>query len=696
MKKVVSFRPLFYIFIFLLCGIVSARKFLGGDKLFIIMLCLGFLLMIIWLCAYKKYKFLSVLILTFLLGVGLSFAGEAGYKINDYSQSVAVVGRITDGVKEEDTYYSLILEDVKVNGKSEKNISLYISVRDDKTFKAGDKLAFQTTLESVSLWTLKNFNSYYYRNNIGYHASVVSSGITSLQGGLKIDESVRLGVKASLDKNLSSENAGLCYALLFGDKVTIKSETLGSYRNAGVIHILAVSGLHVSFLLSLILGLMKLCRVNKYVSFVITTIIVIFFAYLCSFTPSVVRAGLMAIFFMISKLVGRRYDTLSSLGLAGIIILLISPLTAFDIGFLLSVFCVIGINLLSKLFFKWFVKVMPKQVASALAVSFSCQIITIPLSAYFGGYFNFLSPFINLIIVPFFGILFPYLVVAVLISVCLPFMGFLLAPAGWGFSAVTTVVRFFGNTCLLLPIEKVHLTLTVLFFVLLFVFSKLVMLPARQKGIIITCIALLLTFCGLISGYKGYDDTTTVVMLSSYSKPCYIFTSSRGERLAVGYNSIINDYSTEYNIKKLNYFLSFEPIDDDDIENLSSFGTNLFVACSGDLSISEGRYSAKGDCGDFSYEFLQTEENVLGVGITFDWFKIFIAYGDEEGYNGTYERFFETFDPNVVFVGNNNQIANNYVTISQNKNGRSWTSFEESGNTKFYFYGGYMFKEALD
>lgn len=695
MKKAISFRPLFYIFIFLLCGIVSARKIFGGDTLVIVMLSLGILLTIVWLCVYKKYKFLCVLLLSLVLGGGLFFVGQARYKINDYSQTVAVVGRITDSAKEGEHYYSVILDDVKIEGKSEKNISLFISVYDEQTFKAGDKLAFETKLESVSLWTLKNFNSYYYRNNIGYKAKVGSSEIISLEGGLKIDEKVRMSVKSSLEKNLSSENAGLCYALLFGDKTDVEADTLGSYKNAGIIHILAVSGLHVSFLLSLILGLMKLCRVNKYVSFSLTTIIIIFFAYLCSFTPSVVRAGLMAIFFMISKLVGRRYDTLSSLGLAGTIMLLISPLTAFDIGFLMSVFCVIGISLLSKLLLKGLVKIMPKTVASTLSVSIACQLVTIPFTAYFGGQLNFLSPFVNLIIVPFFGILFPYLVVGVLISCLLPFMGFILAPAGFGFSAVTKLVKFFGNTSLTCAIEKLHIVLIMLFFILLFVFSKLVLLSTKQKAFIVGCLAALISLCGLFCTFQTSQTQKSIVMLYSNSESCYIITSSRGENMAIGYNDVLDDYSREYNVKKLNYFLSLDAVDEDDVKNLSSLGINLFVACSGDSQIENGRYGEQGEFGDFKYEFLVYDDVVLGVNISFDDVNIFVASDGKDNYSDCYNEYFSSHIPNVVFVGDNSNI-NSRVVISRNKSENSWASYEENGNTKFYIRGLSMYKEALD
>lgn len=696
MKKVVNYRPLFFIFVFLLCGIVMARKVFDKDFLVISFLVLTIIAMVIWLCVAKKFKILCLLLGVFILGGGLFFAGKACYKVNEYTGQVAVVGRVTDSIKEGEHYYRVILDDVVIEGKSDKNISLYISVRAGKTVKAGDKIAFESSLESVSLWTLKNFNSYYYRNNIGYVTSINSSSLVVVDGGLKLDESIRQTVKKRLEDNLSKENAGLCYALLFGDKIEISNDTLLNYKNAGIIHILAVSGLHVSFLLALLLGLMKLCKVNKYVSFVLTTAFIIFFAYLCSFTPSVVRAGLMGIFFMLSRLLGRRYDTLSSLGLAGSIILLVSPLTAFDIGFLMSVFCVLGISMLSKLFTKVFVKAMPYSVAAALSVSLSSQIITLPFTAYFGGKFNFLSPFVNLIIVPFFGILFPYLVVASFVSAILPFMGFILAPAGWGFSAVTSVVRFFGNTSLYLPIEKVHVTVMIMFFVLIFVFSKFVLLPFNKKSAVIGTLAILLSICGLLSPLTIKSDLQSAVQLCSSSSPCYVLTSSSGERMLVGYNSLVENYAREYNARKFDYFLSFEPINEEDTLALASFGTGLFVACSGDNSCENTMYSSAGECGEFEYEFLKSENKILGVGIQFDETKIFIATGASTRYNQKYEEYFDGFKPSVIFVGENDEIGHDYVTISLNKNGQSWTSFEENGNMKFTFENIFVYKEALD
>lgn len=693
--KVVNYRPLFYIFIFLLCGIACTRRIFDGDLLTILFVCMAFVMLIIWLGAYKKFKILCVLISAFILGGGLYFIGSANYKINDYSNSVAVVGRVKDNVKEGDYYYSIILDDVKIDGKADKNISLYVGVSDGVSLKGGDILAFETKLESISLWTLKNFNSYYYRNDIGYKAKVSGTSLTILEGGRKFDEKIRSRVKQTLNENMSSENAGLCYGVLFGDKVDIKQDTLESFKKVGIIHILAVSGLHVSFLLSLLLGIMKVLRVNKYVSFVFCGTFLIFFAYLCSFTPSVLRAGLMGIFLMLAKLMGRRYDTLSSLGLAGIIILLISPLSAFDLGFLMSVFCVIGISVLSKLFLKLFAKVMPKQIASALAVSLASEVVTLPFLAYFGGSFNLLSPFVNLIIVPFFGILFPYLFVTLIISIILPFMGFILQPASWGFSAITSVVKFLGGTSLYLSIEKVHIVVMLVFFVLIFGISKLVVCDKKTKGLIVGLLAFCLALFGLVST-KIDGSEGSVVQLYSGGYASYIVTSSSGQSLVVGYNDLLPSYSREYSRKKFDYYLSLKAITEEDEENLSPFGTQLYIACSGDDSCDNTNFSSCGEAGDFEYEFLLSSDKVLGVTITFDGYKIFIASSGRAGYNSIYNTYFLLSMPNVVFVDDNLGIEGSFAKISIGKSETSWASYEEEGNLIFTFNGKYVHKEVLD
>lgn len=696
MKKAVNYRPLFFIFIFLLFGIVCSRRLFLGEITTIIFVFVAISLLIVWLCVYKKFKILAFLLASFCLGIGLFFIGAGSYKVNHFSSPVAVVGRVSDNLKDEQNYYSILLDEVKINGKADKNISLKISKNDDNKIKVGDILAFETSLESVSLWTLKNFNTYYYRSNIGYNAKIKSSDIVAIEGHIKLDEKVRMAVKEKLEKNLSQENAGLCYALLFGDKIEVKSDILTSYKNSGIIHILAVSGLHVSFLLGLILGLLKLCKVNKYVSFALTTIMLLLFAYLCNFTPSVVRASLMGVFFMLSKLVGRRYDTLSSLGLGGIIILLISPLTAFDIGFLLSIYCVIGITLLGKSLYKVFIKFTPKVVAGSFSVSVASQIITMPLLGYFNGQINFLSPFVNLIIVPFFGLLFPYLVISVVISLILPFMGFLLAPAGWGFSAVTSFVKFFGETSLYAPVIKASDVTTMIFFIMLFAFSSYLLVSTKKRTIFILILTLSMCISGIVTYFIPVNDSLSATYLSVNGNDCFIFTSSSGDRVLVGQNSLIESYQQEFNVRDIDYYISCQTLTDDEISSAQDYGIKNYVACMGDYSCEGAIISQDNICGDFYCSYLTDENKILGVLLVFDGQKVFIATSDKERYNEKYNYYLSLQKPNIIFTGDNDGIGKDMVAVSRRENEIAKFSHEKMGNGRFYFLKNKIVWEALD
>jgi len=91
-------------------------------------------------------------------------------------------------------------------------------------------------------------------------------------------------------------------------------------------------------LITLLGFLLKKIRVRGFLNFLICFVFLGVYVYLCGFTPSVLRAGVMGLVLLATKLSGKCYDGLNSLGLSGIVILLISPLFALDVGFQMSFF----------------------------------------------------------------------------------------------------------------------------------------------------------------------------------------------------------------------------------------------------------------------------------------------------------------------------------------------------------------------
>ena len=135
-------------------------------------------------------------------------------------------------------------------------------------------------------------------------------------------------------------------ALLLGDRQDVPQEVTKGFQNAGVAHLLAVSGLHVALLTeALMLPIRR--RISRKWGLVIEAAFLLLYCALLNFSAPVVRASLLLVFARLRRLVRRQPDALTTLAAAFLLILLIRPLDLFAAGFQLSFSAVLGIALLS-------------------------------------------------------------------------------------------------------------------------------------------------------------------------------------------------------------------------------------------------------------------------------------------------------------------------------------------------------------
>lgn len=688
--RVLNFRYLFYPFILFLFGIISARYIFGGNVTIIILAVISFTALFLVLNFKGKYKLSIALFLCFLFGVGWFFVGQASYKIKDYDKEVAVVGRVCDNFSEDKNKYYIQLDNVRINGEKSKNISLYLYKNDESKVEIGDKLSFNCNLEKISLFTLNKFNSQYYRNNIGYTTTASTNKVVILEGKRYFDENLRITVKNQLYKNMGQENGAIAYAVLFGDKSGIDDDTITSFRDSGVIHILTVSGLHVGFLISCVYGFLKLCKVNKFVNFGLTIFFIILLALLCGFTPSVVRAGLMGIIVLLSKLTRRRYDTLNSLGLAGFLICLFSPLTALDIGFLMSIACVIGIVFLYPFFLKLLEKLLPYKIGNLLSVSISAQLAIFPFLAVFNSTFNFLSCIANLFILPLFSVLYPYLFIIAILSSFMPFMGVLLNVASWGFIAIKYIALFFSSTSLKIELSEIYIPIVLLIYNIFLLCSQFLMIKTIKKFILFA-IAILLMSCSLLISNLPQKSEISLAYLSSHGEESFVLTNKNSERLVIGDNYLLSRYFTSNKIKRGDYYLSMSKIGDRNIDSLSKYNFNSYYCLEGDESNDALQIVELNElkvCGNYKFSYISKDNIFLGISIYLDDYRIFIAKENNIDYNDLYINYFENFKPHFIYCTDKNYlIGEGYDSISYSKNDIGSISHSENGNIKLLFSG---------
>ena len=197
---------------------------------------------------------------------------------------------------------------------------------------------------------------------------------------------LRLSLTHSLDLSLDEEEAGIAKALLLGDKSTLSIETKRSFSNAGAMHVLAVSGLHVGIIMYLLLFIIgKFSRfISKRNAVVVCVLLVWIYAGITGFSPSVMRAAFMFSVLMIGQERSRNASSLNTLFFSAFVLLVINPMLIYDIGFQLSYLAVLGILLtyqnISRLVVvknKWL-----RKIWEGTAVGISAQIFTVPLSLY--------------------------------------------------------------------------------------------------------------------------------------------------------------------------------------------------------------------------------------------------------------------------------------------------------------------------
>lgn len=194
-------------------------------------------------------------------------------------------------------------------------------------------------------------------------------------------------------------------ALLLGEKKTLDRATRDSYAQAGVMHILAVSGLHVGIIYGLFFFLgnrLKLKGRTKKIYFLVVILIIWSYAFLTGFSPSVIRAATMFSLITMGQLRDRKTSIVNILAFSATLMICFDPKVIYEVGFQLSYLAVFGIVLLQPLILKlWLPRYrILEYFWQILAVSIAAQLATFPLTVYYFHSFPTYFMLGNLVILP--------------------------------------------------------------------------------------------------------------------------------------------------------------------------------------------------------------------------------------------------------------------------------------------------------
>ena len=376
------------------------------------------------------------------------FFPQEVYRVKD----LTVYGRITDIklIKQKEVTFNFKTDSLKIEARVlKKNVKLLCKLREtsqkrlDSVYnmlEPGNYLKLTGTYyKGREIRNPGEFDYNKYLNSLGISGTLNITGaknINLLSDESDFFKSAIFSIRKFLDSEIKSlhneQTSSLLKGLLLADRSEIDYVTKTQFINAGVIHVLAVSGLHVGFIAIIFLFLFG--RLNIYLRSILTITGLLLFMLITGMPPSVFRATLMAVVIIIAFLFNRSTNLFNSLALAALIILVINPDELFNPGFQLSFSAVIGIALLYSPFEKFINKLrlnsrVLRYIILFMAVSLSAQIGTLPFTLTYFGKLSVIALIANLFVIPIIAIIVGLGIFTLIINSFLPFIGIYFAAA---------------------------------------------------------------------------------------------------------------------------------------------------------------------------------------------------------------------------------------------------------------------------
>lgn len=300
----------------------------------------------------------------------------------------------------EQSSYSTRVYAETVPGKHKVNLQL----KDAFTLKPGDHVSALVSLEAPKETRDFDFLAYYRAKGIFLNARQTGDAQWQPCETIPIrllPAAVRQSMNGKLSTLFTGDEQGFLSGMLTGDRSGLTQSFQFALSAAGMSHIISVSGMHVSFLVGMVLFLFG----KRKWAGLIAVPMMIFFVLMTGAAPSAIRACVMQSMVLVAGLIGREDDALTSLAAALLILLVINPYSIADIGLQLSFLATLGLILFSPAMNGWFLKWFPKKIrfgpipkfiAGTLSASFAATVLTTVPVAYYFGRVSLIAPLSNL------------------------------------------------------------------------------------------------------------------------------------------------------------------------------------------------------------------------------------------------------------------------------------------------------------
>lgn len=392
---------------------------------------------------------------------------EAGKKVT-LSGEIVSIPNSSDNIKTKFFFEVKNLDGKSVHGKT------FVTINDDNgdfnNFQTGDSYEMKGTLKTPfkagnpSQFDygkyLKNFDTFTVFYSQKQDCKRLQEKLTVKRRFLKNLNMLRDKILKEHSKYIKSPNSEILGGIVFGDDAVAPPDYIkNSFKNSGLLHILAASGMNVAFIYGFWVFFMRRIKAPFKFSVISGMVLVILYTLMTGLGPSIIRAALMLLLILFGKLIDRDAHSVSLLALVAMLMLIYNPAFINDVGFQLSFIVTFGLlttaNVLSKTVSEMKV---PNWLASAVLIPVVAQVWVIPVQMFYFNTISAFSVFANILSMPFLSVVSFVGFLSSILAIFVPFTTKICMVLDYVLNIVLNVIVFLSNFFSELPFSLITCT----------------------------------------------------------------------------------------------------------------------------------------------------------------------------------------------------------------------------------------------
>ena len=420
---------------------------------------------------FNRKSIYLIVIISIISNLIVNFQNRKYENVYKDGEELTIIA-IVDSNKEEKEY-----KDTYQIKTEYKDTNLILSVNKNKNIELeyGDKILIKGKFVEPS--ESRNYGGFDYKEylkSIKIHGTIKADSIEVLAKNsnnpiFTFANNINLKIKENISKLISEKYGAIFTGLILGDTSKVEEEVNDNFKIANISHVLAISGMHITYI---VMGIELLLKrgIGKRKTRIITIIVLVIYMFITGFSPSVVRASLMGIIMLISKLIHRKNDIWTSISLSLLILLIYNPFLILNVGLQLSYLGTIGIVCFNKNIYNFLRKLKIRnkkikyrinrklilfidKIKEILSVTLSAQIVILPILLFnfniLGIYFFISNILVSVIIGP--------IIIVGFVCILIPFISIEIAKILSIFMSVGIQILISISEISHLPFSKIYI-----------------------------------------------------------------------------------------------------------------------------------------------------------------------------------------------------------------------------------------------